>query len=304
MIMRTDAHQFRPARIEWIYAQKQSVRATHMTKPPHRAATKAHGKRKGSRVRFFVLFFFTGHSKKTRKKTEKAEKKTTAKKKVRTMTSPRPIRRSIFFPFLRKEIRLPKTPENARTPGPTAPKNRNYPRRMNRAYKRQEAGKPVHEDVAVVGERLAAEETGVEKVPLRRRQQPARSSSSRSGHADELDLHAGADQTGPRRRRCPAPSKCVRVVPAAGAASAAVGGVHRRRRNGSPGGRRGGSPGGIHLRGLSRPIRSGSAHRACSCLCDGALRGEREGRRCLKRKRQGVEVVFLLSEKVRCGVVW
>jgi hypothetical protein len=253
---------------------------------------------------FLRAFLLHWTFKKNTEENRKGRKKTTAKKKVRTMTSPRPIRRSIFFPFLRKEIRLPKTPENARTPGPTAPKNRNYPRRMNRAYKRQEAGKPVHEDVAVVGERLAAEETGVEKVPLRRRQQPARSSSSRSGHADELDLHAGADQTGPRRRRCPAPSKCVRVVPAAGAASAAVGGVHRRRRNGSPGGRRGGSPGGIHLRGLSRPIRSGSAHRACSCLCDGALRGEREGRRCLKRKRQGVEVVFLLSEKVRCGVVW
>jgi hypothetical protein len=197
------------------------------------------------------------------------------------------------FPFFarkyafqrRRKMPIPRAPPHPKTP--------NYPRRMNRPYERQEAGKPVHEDVAVAGERLAAEEAGVEKVPLRRRQ-PARSSSSRSGHADELVLHAGADQPGPRRCRCPAPSKCVRVVQAAGAASAAdparaaEGGVHRRRRSGSPGG--------IHLSGFSRLIRPPARWLACSCLCDGALRGEREGRRCLKR-RQEVEVVFFMKRE-------
>lgn len=117
-------------------------------------------------------------------------------------------------------------------------------------------GKPVHEDVAVAGERLPAEEAGLEKVAvrrrIRRRLQP--SCSSPSSRAHELVLHAGADQPGPRRRRQTAPAERERVVPAAASATgparaAEGGGVHRRRRRGSLGR--------IHLRGFSHLDRSG-----------------------------------------------
>jgi hypothetical protein len=145
---------------------------------------------------------------------------------------------------------------------------------------------PVHEDVAVAGEGLTAEEAGLQKVALR---QPSRSrsraSSSSSRREHQLVLHAGADQPRPRRRRRAAPAEGERAVPAAptptpapapahatGTPSPAAGParraaeaeVHRRRR------RRRGARAWIHLRDAIRP--GPVRWLARSCPRDGARR--------------------------------
>ena len=66
--------------------------------------------------------------------------------------------------------------------------------------KASSGGRPVHEDVAVVGDRLAAEEARVEEVAVRH---PARSRSrpAAAHRAQEVVLDAGAGEARPRVHR-------------------------------------------------------------------------------------------------------
>jgi hypothetical protein len=152
------------------------------------------------------------------------------------------------FLFLQGKIPLPKTSETSIPRDPLQifffKKNTFLPRNVKQ-NERRKRGEPVHEDVAVAGEGLPAEEAGVQKVALRQasrsRPRASSTSSSSSRRSHQLVLHAGADEPGPRSRRRAAPAESERAVPtapapapapspsSAGTTRAAEAHVHRRR---------------------------------------------------------------------------